>query len=195
VWDGETGQLLLKLPGHNGYVRPIVVWSEETGDGRHDRIATSDSQCCVRVWDGEPYDRKQATSVMMVMMIMMMTVMMTVTRAGVTGACLKLLQGRASWTGVGGLLPFETVEGKYRLASAYLGCVTVWDLEEARVTAEFPSSITITTTLRMFELEGHYCLLYSGASYTDRAGRGTLELWDLGPVPVRSGVRPAHKRG
>jgi WD40 repeat protein len=54
VWDGETGEMLADLGGHQKPVRTVVVWKEHTGEGEHDRIATAGC-FTLRVWDGEAF--------------------------------------------------------------------------------------------------------------------------------------------
>jgi WD40 repeat protein len=53
VWDGETGECLADLKGHEGPMRSVAVWKEQTGEGEHDRIATAGEDGKVKVWDGE----------------------------------------------------------------------------------------------------------------------------------------------
>jgi WD40 repeat protein len=51
VWDGETGECLANLRGHQEVLMSVVVWKEHHGG--HDRIATSGGNGRIKIWDGE----------------------------------------------------------------------------------------------------------------------------------------------
>jgi hypothetical protein len=163
--------VLLDL-GDEWYLGPIAVWSEETSEGgRRDRIATHDANRGLRVWDME------------------------------TGACVRILEleGVRALAAAGGLVPFTTEEGHYRLISTSVDGIMVWDLGDGRLIERQRSFLEDARVMRLFESGGEggrHCLMLTGQSH-DGLGGGALEVWDLGPVPPpRSrGMRPAHKLG
>jgi WD40 repeat protein len=172
VWDGETGEMLAGLRGHEGTVWSVVVWTEHTGG--HDRIATSTNDY-VRVWDGEAFELLHRLD------------------------CILSLHIRAFKSAEG---PWRLLVDREGEGFNEGGELQVWDPEEGRLLHDGISRGCPSSGFHMFEsAQGRHLLAIVGSgTYHPRhpgdAMRGFLDVWDLRGGPDRARpLRAAHHLG
>jgi WD40 repeat protein len=170
VWDGETGELLAELRGHDYGVRAVVAWKEH--EGGHDRIATVGS-VRVRVWDGGAFT-------LMHDLDCTEPIKRVLAFESAEGTYRLLV---APLDGIGrGVRVYDPEKGRLLQDGINQYCPFLdWHLFES---AEGRYFLTITGS-------GRYHRQHLG----DKE-RPFLDVWDIGEAPARAGsVRPAHHLG